>query len=84
MEVGWLHACGDAIKWLGASKYLIDREVKSNLAMMFPSHLKQQVTGTKHRKQLSHYWENDMVDGKCVSWCHHVDPISVQVSILDF
>ena len=79
VEVRWLYACGDAIKWLGVSEYLFKKEVKSNLAMMFPSPLKQQVEGTKHRKELSHYWKDDMVDGKSVSLQRHVDPISMQV-----
>ena len=67
---------------MGVSKYFFNREVKSNLAMMFPSPLKQQVVGTKHRKELSHYWKDDIVDGKRVSLYRHVDPISVQVGVL--
>ena len=75
--------CGDAIKWLSVSEYLFNREVKSKLAMIFPSPLKHQVAGTKHRKELLHYWKYDILDGKRVSLYRHVDPISVQVSVLD-
>ena len=77
-----MYACGNAIKWMGVSKCFFNIEVKSNLAMMFPSPLKQQVVGTKHRKELSHYWKYDIVYGNRVSLYRHVDPISVQGSVL--
>ena len=78
-----MYACGDAIKWLGVSEYFFNREVKSNLATMFRSPLKQQVAGTKHRKELSDYRKDATLDGKRVSLYHHVDLIPVQVSVLD-